>query len=363
MKTSPYRFYLTSLLLGAGLIAWPATSRSDGDPRAEEPNRHAGTVLAVDGDSVVLDLGGEPSIAPGTVLALYRRVPGGRGPAKWRSDAPWDEVGEVAVESLQGTTAIGRQISGPKTPLPSLASESGALPDHVQVGDRVRTTGAIGARAIESRVVFARADLFDEGPGDFGESGERTLRHWLDGLVKLDGPIVVEVITRSAPESAPPIDSARELSAQKSAPLGARVGEFAVPIESLWDDPARPLAVPPGREAQVVSTGARPESWLYADSVTLALRDGERVAEALSARLSLPPGSIRVRVLPRDSAPEGPVVRGFDPPGDQVRILGAGLQWEEPKLRPKGSDESKPEPSVQEERVRRRPLERTPDAS
>jgi hypothetical protein len=307
--------------------------------------RKAGQIVAVESNLVVVELGDEPAVGPGTVLQVFRRFPGGAGTAEFRRSSPWYAVGELTVDAVEGRVAVARQTAGPPRPLPALFEESGAPPEFVHIGDRVRTSGAVAARPLDVRVTFARDDLFRPGDVELSSDGERLLGQWVRGLRGLDGPVEVQVVVRQAGGGSPAaIDQARAASVVRDAPLGPVVGTDVVPVENLYDDPEAPRPVPPGREVHVVQTKGRSglANYRYLDPITLAEHHGRRVAEAIRSQLRLPEETVLVRVLPRGTATEdGALLPGYDSPGDQVRILSTGIRWQE--ARPASPAAKKPE--------------------
>ena len=148
---------------GLVFIAACAASLAVGAASAQE-EREAGTVVAIHGPELVLDLGDEPAVAPGTVLQAWRRLPDVRGTAAYRSRGQWFQVAELTVVQVEGGVAVARRTADPWEPFPAYLDESGAPADRVHVGDRIRTTGAVGDRPVETRVTFARTDLYVQSP-------------------------------------------------------------------------------------------------------------------------------------------------------------------------------------------------------
>lgn len=311
---------------GAGPAAADDEKATSAAHAAPTVVRRPGTVVAIEGDMVVVDLGDEPAVGVGSVLKVYRRFPGGRGSAAFRDGSPWFEVGSVTVDGIEGRVAVGRQTAGPPRALPSALDESGAPPDRLHIGDALRTTGAVAARPKDVRVAFSMADLFAAGQVVPTDSGATLLSKWLDGVSAFEGPVEVQIVVRVPGVIGSP-DLERAASITKDEPLGPLPGQNAVPVEGLWDDPAEPIAVPPGKEVIVVQSGERgPRTWRYADAITLAEQQGQAVARAVRASLDLPQEAVLVTVLPRPASEPGPSVPGYDTGGDQVRILSTGIR-------------------------------------
>lgn len=312
--------------LALGLVAGPALA----DDRA------AGTVVAIQGEHQVVELGGEPSVGPGTVLTVWRRMPSVRGEATYRDAALWFEVATLTVLTVGEGVAIAHRTGDPPTPIPADLDESGAPPDAVHIGDRVRTTGAVSERPVDVRVTFAREELFGEEDMDLPPRGRDHLAGWLRGLESMELPITVEVHARFPELGREPEDGSRALSAEHDAPFGPSPGEPVVPVEGLREPPTQPARVPPGDEVLVVDEvrdDGTVDAWRYVDPVTLAWRRGQRVAAALATHLELPDHAIEVRVVPRGISASYPQARGYDRPGDQIRVLAAGIVWEPPPPR------------------------------
>ena len=331
-------------------------------------DRVAGSVVAVQGEMLVVDLGEEPAVSAGTVLQAWRQLPSPRGSAAYRSAAIWFEVAELTVVQVADGVAIARRTGDPSEPLPADLNETGAPMASVWIGDRVRTTGAVALRPLEVRVTFAREDLFGEADFDFPEPGRAHLQGWLRGLRSMELPITVEVHGRFQELGQEMPDVARSISADQDAPFGPAPGESVVPVEGLHGEVALPARLPSGDEVIVVDD-VRPDgtvdAWRYLDPVTLAHRRGARVAAALAVHLDLPPEAIMVRVVPRGISASFPSAAGYDRPGDQVRILSGGIDWSPPEALPKPVA---PKPKVVEEPTdaapqRRRLLERPAEVS
>lgn len=328
--------------------------------------RVAGTVVAIAGEAYVVDLGEEEGVSPGTVLLAFRQLPSPRGSAEFRGAAIWWDVGRLTVRSLGDGVAVATWGGPAAAPLPAGLDESGAPPERVQVGDRVRVTAAIAEMPVPVRVSFSLADLFTGADVALEGDGAGLMRHWLSGLRSVEGPIEVEVHARieELGETAP--DLSRELSLDDDAPFGPAPGEPVVPVEALYEGAPEPAEVPPGREVFVIDGGeGGPEVWRYLDPVTLARRRGEQVAAALSAHLGLPPAAVLVRVVPR-ATPAGGLaggVPGYDEPGEQIRIVAPSIDWVEPEPVPEPARARKKdaEDGSPVRPHRRRLLERPPE--
>jgi hypothetical protein len=334
---------------------------------AEE--RVAGTIVAVQGDLLVVELGEEPGVGPGTVMQAFRQLPAARGTAAYRDAGVWFEVAELTVVQVADGVAIARRTGDPGEPVPADLDETGAPPEEVWVGDRVRTTGAVALRPVEVRVTFDRADLFGEADFDLPEPGRAHLAGWLRGLRSMDLPITVEVHGRFQELGQEPVDMGRALSADQDAPFGPAPGESVIPVDGLHGVDLLPSRPPSGDEVIVVDA-VRPDgtvdAWRYLDPVTLAHRRGRRVAEALAVHLDLPPEAVTVRVVPRGISASYPSAAGYDRPGDQVRILSGGIDWSPPDPFPRPAAPSAAEPSVDPEDPsprKRRLLERPAEVS
>lgn len=327
----------------------------------------AGTVVSIDGETYVVDLADETSVSVGSVLQVYRRLPGERGTATYRDAALWWEVGELTVAGLGDGVAVAT-YSGAGTPLPQGLDESGAPADQVHVGDKVRATAAVAQRPAPVRVTFALRELYGVEDLTLQGDGAAVMAEWLRGLKSIEGPISVEVHPRIAELGDAPPDGSRELSLTGDAPFGPAPGEPTVPVEGLYENAPKPVRIPEGREVMVVDNrGGKPDVWHYLDPVTLAARRGEKVAEALAAHLGVDPATILVRVVPRptssyDMAHKTP---GYDAPEDQIRILASGIEWSDPppKRQPRkavpveeGTEGDEEVPKVR----RRRLLEKVP---
>ena len=321
----------------------------------------AGTVVSIQGEAYVFRLEAETAVSVGSILDVYRRLPDTRGTAAYRQAPNWWQMGRLKVVSLGDGFGVAELAAGPAAMPPVGFGESGAPVGAVQLGDKLRTTGAVAERPNRVRVSFARSDLFSAQDHDLPESGEAFLREWLRGLKSMDGPIEVQVHAR-LPElglELPDID--RTLSAQRDDPFGPAPGTSVMPAEGLYDRPQEPVNVPEGREVLVVQGGGAKDTWHYVDPVTLARRQGSRVAGALAASLAVQTSAILVTVVPRPLALTSTNTPGYEFNGDQIRILASAISWSEPpprkkkkKLRKKSDDED-PKP-----KKRRRLLEQSP---
>ena len=259
-------------------------------------DRVAGTVVAIDGDAYTVDLGGEAAVSSGTELQVYRRLPSGRGTAAYRDSPVWWEVGRLTVRAVGEGIAIAVWSGPPSDVLPSGLDESGAPPDQVHIGDRVRATGSIGARPARVRVSFALRDLFEPQSQDLQGEGSALLAEWLRGIRSIEGPLEIEVHPRIAELGEVGPDLSRELSREIDAPFGPAPGEPVVPVDGLYEGAPTPVLIPEGREVLVVDQrDGKPDVWHYLDPVTMARRQGERVASALVG-MGLGPGE-RVAIL------------------------------------------------------------------
>ena len=325
-------------------------------------DRVAGTVVAVQGDTLVVELGDEPAVAEGTVLTAWRQLPSRRGDAAYRKTGAWFEIARLTVLSVGDGIAVVQRSGEPSIPVPLGLDETGADPSLVHVGDRVRTTGAVAARPVSVRVTFAGDDLYR--PQDVGLSapGADHLKNWLRGLRSMQGPIVVEVHARLEELGGEAPDLSRSMSADEDAPFGPTPGSPVVPVDGLRAEEPLPQPPPEGDEVLVVA-GAGPrgtvDAWHYLDPVTLALRRGEAVAGPLASKLGLREAQIQVRVVPRGAPASYPDAPGHDRAGDQVRILASGMDWSEPPpLQP--PKPKKDEEKDEEDKPKRRLLERPP---
>ena len=352
----------TRIPLGLGLalalvLGLPASASAE--------DRTAGTVVSIQGDLVVIELGAEPAVAEGSVLQAWRRLPSHRGSAAYRDSAVWWEVAELTVIQVGSGVAVARRTGDPTMPLPASLDETGAPAEQVHIGDRVRATGAIGERSLGVRVTFPREELFGEADVDFAEDGEGVMKHWLRGLESMELPITVEVHARLDELGGEPPDLPRSMSADEDAPYGPSPGEPVVPVEQLDEAATLPVEPPPGHEVIVVDgvkRDGRPDAWHYIDPVTLARRRGERVAGALATHLQIPASLVTVTVVPRGHSASYPHALGYDRPGDQVRILAAGIQWSDPgpAPRPKPKITTPKNEDEDDKPRRRRLLERVP---
>ena len=347
----------TAALLLAAALGLP------GFALAEE--RVAGTVVAIDADLVVIELGDEPAVAQGSVLKAWRRLPSTRGSAPYRASGLWWEVAELTVIQVGDGVAVARRTGDPLTAVPAALDESGAAAEQVHIGDRVRATGAVGERSVGVRVTFPREELFGEADVEFPEHGAATMKHWLRGLSSMELPITVEVHARMEELGGEAPDLSRSMSADDDAPYGPSPGEPVVPVDGLDGSVALPAEPPPAHEVMVVDRVARdgqPDVWRYLDPVTLARRRGARVAGALANHLGIDPDLVLITVVPRGQSASYPHAIGYDRPGDQIRILAAGIEWEDPgpAPRPKPRTTEKPVGEEEDQPRRRRLLERMP---
>jgi len=321
----------------------------------------AGHVVAIDKESYVLELADEVDVVPGSILQVYRRLPSARGTAAYRGRAVWWPVGSVRVVNTGDGLGIAVLEDGPSEPLPAGLEESGVAADVIQIGDRVRATGAVGERPTPVRVTFARAALFGSGDVALPESGDALLREWLRGLKTMDGPIEVQVHARLRELGVEAPDTRRSMSAEVDAPFGPSPGQPTTPVEALYARPVRPHKVAPGRDVLVVdSDKGKPTTWHYTDPVTLARRQGELIASALATKLGRSQDIIRVTVVPRPAVMASPEVPGYDGTADQIRILATAIDWAEPPPEKKKKKKQKTKQPEDGKKRKRRLLERTP---
>lgn len=348
-------------LLALSLLAGSASAQ---EPAVEPGPRQAAEVVAVHDDLLVLEPGAEPGLGAGAILSVYRRLPSARGTADYRDAAIWWDVGSVRVLQVGPEGAVATWHGPPAQPLPAGLDESGAPAERVQIGDRARATGAVGERPRDVRVTFAREDLFEGHDAHLGGDGAAHLGAWLAGLRSMDGPVRVEVHARMEELGPEAPDLERLISAENDAPFGPAPGTPTVPVDRLYEAPARAASPPPaGREVVIVEARKDgPQRWHYLDPVSLAEQHGRDVAAALAARLGIEPTLVTVSVVPRGTWREGDAPAGYDPPGDQVRILAAGIDWAEPPPpRPAPTEVAPVEPEKEGRGHRRRLLERVPD--
>lgn len=354
------RLFLVLSFFAVALLPGAATADDEA-----VPERVAGTIVSVDGETFVVDLGDETGVSRGTVLQVYRQLPSQRGTAAYRDAALWWEVGKLEVRALADGVAVAVWSSPAAEPLPSGLDESGAPADQVHVGDRVRATAAVGSRPARVRVTFATSDLFQLHEDRLLDDGAELMGEWLRGLRSMDGPIEIEVHPRIAELGEVTSDVSRELSDFGDAPFGPAPGEPTVPVEGLYQDAPAPVSLPDGREVMVVDeVNDKPDVWRYLDPITLARKRGERVAAALASHLGLESEQILVRVVPRPTT-ETDLSRktpGYDTPLEQLRILASGIDWDEPAPLPAPRshtpvEEAEPDsPSTRKRRL----LERVP---
>ena len=356
----------SALLTAPALAAEPVVSTESSPVVGPTLERNAGTVVSIRGDLLILEIGDEPAVGPGTVLQAWRRLPATRGTASYRSAALWFEVAELTVIQLSDGVAIARRTGDPKDPVPADLDRTGAPPDVVWIGDRVRTTGAVALRPVEVRVTFAREDLFKESDFTLAAEGLSHMNGWLRGLKSLELPVTVEVHGRFA-ELGPELpDVSRSVSVDQNAPFGPVPGEPVVPVDSLHGSLAVPVRTPSGDEVIVVEdvrADGTVDAWRYLDPVTLAHRRGQRIADALTAHLDLPAGAVSVKVVPRGISASYPTAAGYDRPGDQVRILSRGIDWVSPDPIPKATPPKTGKKSGKPSPRKRRILERLPELS
>ena len=340
----------------------------------------AGTVIAVDpeGEVYTIDLGDEV-VSPGSILQVYRRLPSARGTAAYRDEVVWWEVGQLTVTATGGTMAIASWSAEPTEPIPGELDESGAPSAAILIGDRVRSTGAIGPRTAPVRVTFSRADLFGAGEDNLGESGGAFFASWLDGVRSMEGPIEVEVHPRLEALGLEKGQRNNGTDSGRDYPLGPTLNRPTNPSRDLYDETLPGVKIPEGREVLVVGEHeGKPDVWHYVDPVRMARRQGDSIADALAAYLGVDPTLILVRVVPRaletDAGHEK--VPGYEKAGDQVRILATGIEYIQPEVegdqRRPASQQRRPQrrpraqpPRTQPEqpRRRRRLLERPPEVS
>ena len=335
------------VLLGASMLAPGAL--------ASEPA--AGTVVAIQGEAYIVQLEGETAVSVGSILDVYRRLPDLRGSAGYRQSANWWNMGSLKVVSIGDDYGIAVLASGPAELPPAGLDESGIPAGVVRLGDKVRTTGAVAERPNQVRVSFARSDLFAVEDYELPEKGEKFLREWLRGLKSMDGPIEVQVHAH-LPELGL-ADADREISALRDSPFGAAPGTPVTPAEGLYERPSKPVNVPAGREVLVVGAGGVKDTWHYMDPVTLAQRQGARIAGALATRLAVKSTAIRVTVVPRPLMLTASKTPGYDYSGDQIRILAAAIDWSEPPPKKKKIRKKKLDP-LDKPKKRRRLLEQGP---
>ncbi len=346
-----------SLAAAIAALVWaplPASAEVASEPR------DAGEVISADGDAYVVALRGEAGVNVGSVLQAYRRMPAARGTAEYRDHAVWWEVGSLRVRALNDGLAVAVANAGPEHPLPAGLNESGAPPEQIHVGDRVRVTGAIAARPEPVRVAFDRSLIFGEGAIRLKGEGKAFLAEWLRGLRSMEGPIEVQVHAHIDELGGVEPDVRREISAAADAPVGPLPGSPVTPVDALYPTAHGAYEVPSAREVHVISKGPKgPDLWHYLDPVTLARRQGQAVAAALAGKLRLPREQVFVSVVPRPVPSGGQDVPGYDATGEQIRILAGAIEWTEPKpiksTKPQEKDDRAPR------KRRRRILERPPE--
>lgn len=326
------------------LAAGPAIAAGVGGPptpSAEE--REPGIVLAAHGDTYIVQVGSEPAVGAGTVLQVYRRLPSRRGVARYREATLWWEVGRLAVASVADGMAIATQVSGPPIPMPAGLDESGAPAERVQIGDAVRTTGAVGDRRPRSRVVFPVGELFSPEDTKPTDEGRSSIAHWVRGVKRIEGPVEVRVRTRLRELGSVGPDLSRSVSASNDAGEGPVPGDAVTPIVDLYAEAASPSEAPPAHVVHVVEPGETVETYQYLDPVTLAHRRGESIADLVAAATGLERDAILVTVVPLPVLTAHEDAPGYDQAGDAVWILAGDLEWAEPEEeKPPVTPESKP---------------------
>ncbi len=345
----------------AALAATPASAVEFGAaPEAPTAEREPGVVVAVHGSTYVLELGSEPAIGVGTVLQVYRRLPSARGLAAYRDASLWWEVGRLSVSSVDGGIATATQVAGPPVPLPAGLDESGAPAERVQVGDSVRTTGAVTDRRPRSRVVFPVADLFAPEAVRPNDDGAEALARWARGVKAIEGPVEVRVRTRLRELGVAAPDVNRSVSAARDAAAGPVPGEPVTPVIDLDAPSVAPREPPPPRVVHVVEPGGDGvETYQYLDPVTLAQRRAEAVADVVAATAGLDRSAVLVTVVPLPELTAHEDAPGYEGGGDSVWILAGGLEWEEPAP-PKPKVEPAPAKREPAGDRKRRPFERIP---
>jgi len=343
----------------------------------------AGEVVAIDGTGSVYTIQlGDEVVSEGSILQVYRRLPSERGSADYRSEAVWWEVGQLAVTALGGTTAVAVRQSPPSKPFPAELEESGAPASVVLIGDRVRATGAIGARPSPVRVTFQRADLFGLGQSELGEEGRPFFASWLDGLKGMEGPIQVEVhVQLGALGEAGGHGESSGGDRQRDYPFGPTSERPVAPPGDLYENSSVGVSVPESRDLLVVSSHeGKADTWHYVDPVQLAQRQGEVLAGALAASLRIPAEQISVRVLPSQVTVGGEedAVPGYEADDEQVRILASSIEYVQPQIdeeenrrrlqpaprRPRRDPGAQPAPEEPQTAPRRRRLlERPPEVT
>lgn len=340
----------------------------------------AGTVVAIDttGEVYTVDLGDE-IVSLGSILQVYRRLPAARGTAAYRNDVVWWEVGQLTVTAVGGRLAVAAWSAEPIEPIPTELEESGAPASSILIGDRVRATGGIGARPAPVRVTFTRSDLFAAGEAGLGESGTEFLTSWLAGLRAMSGPIEVEVHPQI--EALGTRSGSADATGERNRdyPIGPSLDRPTRPSPDIYEKTVGGAAIPEGREVLVVGAhDGQADTWHYVDPIRLARRQGDRIADALAAYLQIDPSSILVRVVPRPLSTSGShdEVPGYESQGDQIRILAASIEYEQPEIdeetrtptttprEPRRRPRVQPtEPEAEQPRRRRRLLERPPEVS
>tara|TARA_Y100001968_G_scaffold178107_1_gene163087 strand:+ start:4495 stop:5583 length:1089 start_codon:yes stop_codon:yes gene_type:complete len=318
----------------------------------------AGEVVAIHGDAYLVRLEPGLAVSVGSLLDVYRRLPDRRGSAAYRDQANWWQLGSLKLVSVGNGHGIAVVAAAPSHLPPDGLDESGVPVDRVQLGDRLRTSGVVAERPVRVRVAFARADLFAPQDFELPERGEALLREWLRGLKGMKGPIEVQVHAHLPELGVELPDADRRLSALRDSPFGPAPGTSVTPAEGLWEAAPQPVNVPEGRELLVVGEGGAKDTWHYMDPLTLAQRQGARIAGALASRLDLERSVIQVTVVPRPMTLSDTSTPGYDFSGDQIRILAQAIDWSEPPPKKKKIKKKIKEPEPRKRR--RRLLEQKP---
>ncbi len=345
-------------------LAVPSTAAAVEFGAAPEPptaEREPGVVVAVHGPTYVVRVGAEPAIGAGTVLQVYRRLPSARGAAPYRDAVLWWEVGRLSVTSVDAGVAVATQIAGPPVALPDGLDESGAPADRVQVGDSVRTTGAVTDRRPRSRVVFPVAELFSPEGTRPTDEGRAAIARWAKGLKAIEGPVEVRVRTRLRELGVVGPDIDRSVSITRDAGEGPVPGDPVTPIIDLHGAAVGPSEVSPARVVHVVEPGEDGvETYQYLDPVTLSQHRAAAVADLVAAAAGLEREAVLVTVVPLPELTAHEDAPGYDRGGDVVWILAGAIDWEEPAPPKPAVD---PAPAEEPERPAdrpRRPFERLP---
>ena len=341
----------------------------------------AGQVVAVaeTGSIYTIHLNDEVA-SPGSILQVYRRLPGARGTATYRSHPVWWEVGQLTVTAVGGGTAVATGQVAPVEPLPVQLDESGAPAGLVLIGDQVRATGALGPRPSAVRVTFERGDLFELGVTTLGTEGSTFFRSWLKGLKGMEGPIQIEIHPElSGVEVSSTAAHTDGQGRDTDYPYGPTPSQPALPAPDLYETTARGVSVPDGKEVMVVdSYQGQADTWHYVDPVRLAYQQGMNLAGALASSLRIPSDQIAVRVVPqaRTSHDEASDVPGYESTEEKIRILASSIEYVQPTIddkelrrkrrvqprRPRRAPTTEPAEADRPSR-RRRLLERPPEVS